>query len=147
MWIVNRHEFARRSSCAQNTAFHNRAGWETHDDQSTTSVQSPRSGRAHEAEDGLVYRSQLCRYRGQKQALCCNFGRIRHPSPAVAAREGQLLLERGRIVCSAGDRHVRPDLGVGSGSYEIAHEVFGSAPRPNTTHRLFIFQEPWIRID
>ena len=31
-------------------------------DQSTASVQSPRSGRAHEADDGLVYRSQLCRH-------------------------------------------------------------------------------------
>ncbi|WP_175533255.1 MULTISPECIES: hypothetical protein [unclassified Janthinobacterium] len=36
------------------------------DRNSTASAQSPRSGRAHEAEDGLVYRSQLCRDRAQK---------------------------------------------------------------------------------
>ena len=35
---LHRHDFARRSSDAQNTAFRNWAGWEAHDDQSTTRV-------------------------------------------------------------------------------------------------------------
>lgn len=101
----------------------------------------PERGRAREADDGLVYRSQLRRYRAYKQALCCCLDRINQPSPSVMAREGLLLLARDSSLCRAGDRHVRADLAVGSGSYEIAHEVSGSAPRPNTTHRLFIFQE------
>ena len=106
--FLNRLEFARRSSGAQNTAFRNWSGSEAHDEQSTTSVQSSRSGPAHEADDGLVYRSQLCRYRAQKQALCRCRGQLCRPSPAVMAREGLLLLVRGRSLCRAGDID-RPD--------------------------------------
>ena len=110
------------------------------DRNSTARVQSPRSGRAHEADDGLVYRSQLCRYGAQKQTLCCCLGRICHPSPAVAAREGLLLLARGMNLCRAGDMHVRPDLGVGSGCYEIARQVLRGTPKPQ--HDPSVFHRP-----
>ena len=63
----------------------------------------PARGRAHEAEEGLVYRSQLSRYRAQKQALRCCLGWINHTSPAVICREGQLLLARGRSLCRGGE--------------------------------------------
>jgi hypothetical protein len=46
------------------------------------------------------------------------------------AKPKQLLLERRRSLCRAGGgRQARPDLVVGTGSYESAHHVPGSTPR------------------
>ena len=44
-----------------------------------------------------------------------------------------LWLERGRSLCRAGDSQVGPDLVVGSGSYENAHQAPGrTGERSNT---------------
>ena len=51
----------------------------------------PERGREYEVDDGLVYRSQLCRYCAQKQALCSCTRQLCHPSQAAMAREGLLL--------------------------------------------------------
>ena len=42
----------------------------------------PERGQALEPDEGIVYRSQLCRYSAQKQTLCFP-DRINHPSPAL----------------------------------------------------------------
>jgi len=50
------------------------------------------------------------------------------------------LLARGMSLCRAGDRRASPDLVVGAGSYEIAHQASGRAPGPDTIHRVFVLQ-------
>ena len=52
----------------------------------------PRSGQAHEADDGLVYRSQLCCHSAYKQVFLSGcLGQMRHPSPFIAVEQGQTL--------------------------------------------------------
>ena len=66
----------------------------------------PERGRAREAEDRLVYRSQLCRYRAQNQALSCciwQLAILRRPAFASARQKAP----QGR-----GDRQARLGLVV-----------------------------------
>ena len=112
---------------------------------STASAKSPRSGRAPEGEDGLVYCSQLSRYSAQKQELCCCRGQLCRPSPAVMAREGLLLLVRGRSLCGAGEIG-RPDpvSSLDQAATKSQARSLAGCPGPKTIHRFFIFQELWI---
>ena len=98
-----------------------------------------RSGRVHEAEEGLVYRSQLCRYRAQKRALRCCLDRINRPSPACFC---QCAAE-----VSAGQGIDRPAPILSLDQAAARSHTSGSAGHPglNTIHRIFTFQEPWIR--
>ena len=59
------------------------------------------------------------------------YSKINHPSPAVAAREGLLLLARGRSLYRAGEID-RPDpiSSLDHPSYEIARQVFRGTPKP-----------------